>query len=71
VEVFLHTTTVFTWRCLFYNKVLDTPLWSSARLVCLPAFVREPLKGFSRNLAVGSFLKLGGHMPVLANVGLQ
>jgi len=71
VEIFLHSTTVFTPRCLFCYKVSDTPLWYSARLVCLLRFVREPLKGFSRNLGVESFIKLGRHMPVLANVGLQ
>jgi hypothetical protein len=35
------------------------------------AFVREPLKGFSRNLVVDSIIKRGGHVPVVANVGLQ
>ena len=37
------------------TKFSDTPLWYSARLVCLQRFVLEPLKGFSRNLGVESF----------------
>jgi hypothetical protein len=36
-------------------------------IVCVPPFVREPLKGFSRNLVVESFIKPGGHLPVLAD----